>query len=328
MPEKTTAEQDLTREAQQNHAQHNKVMKALIVAFTLFGTLALGLVGFYLYRLSLRPARQAETKPLFQGVTYERHVRNLPRPMIYSVVTVDLTAPGIDFFVSPASPTDGYPLTADTTLGFLQQHGVQVAINGSYFAPHDVSSPLTYYPHVGDGVESMGIAVSNGDRYSQAKPGWAALCILSNRDIRITQNDCPAETQQAIAGDVQFVKDGRYFDGLAILKNSTKLYPRSAIAINADNTKLWLVALDGRQPGYSEGATLRELSRIMIELGADRALNFDGGGSATLVAANENNRPQVLNAPFQARVPMNLRPVANHLGLYAQPLGTDQATTP
>ena len=30
----------------------------------------------------------------------------------------------------------------------------------------------------------------------------------------------------------------------------------------------------------------------------------------------------LLNAPIQARVPMYLRPVANHLGVYADPLGT------
>ena len=301
----------------------HKLIKALTTGFTLLGLLTLGVGGFYLYRMSLRPARQATSQALFQGVTYQRHVRNQPRPLVYHVITVDLSAPGIDFLVTPASPTAGYPLAADTVPGFLKRHGVQVAINGSFFAPHEVSSPLTYYPHVGDGVQSMGIAVSNSTLYSEAKEGWAALCILSPQDIRITQNACPRETQQAIAGDIQFVKDGKPYDGLAILKHSERVMPRSAIAVNADNTKLWLV--DGRQSGYSEGMTIRELSHLMVELGADRALNFDGGGSTTLATADADARPQVLNAPIQARIPMNLRPVANHLGLYAQPLSSTQA---
>lgn len=295
--------------------------KAIAIGLGSLGLLALGIGGFYEYRRSLRPERSPETRALFQGVTYQRTIKAQPRPLVLHTVEVDLTAPEIDFFVTPSVPADGYKLSADTVPGFLSQYGVQVAINGSYFAPHEVKSPLHYYPHIDNGVRSMGIAISDGDRYSQAKPGWAALCILSLSDIRITKNDCPAETSEAIAGDVQFIKDGKPYDGLAILKNATKLYPRSAIAINADNTKLWFVAIDGRQPGYSEGVTLAELANILItDLGADRALNFDGGGSTTLAISDAENKPVVLNAPFQARVPMNLRPVANHLGLNAQPL--------
>ena len=301
-----------------------QLWKSITLGLGAVGILALGLVGLYAYRMSLRPERTPEVRALYQGVSYRRMVKNQPRSLVLHAVEVDLTAPDIDFFVTPSVPADGYKLSADTVPGFLSKYGMQIAINGSYFAPHKVNSPFHYYPHVGNGVRSLGIAVSDGDRYSEAKPGWAALCILSPGDIRITQNDCPAETQEAIAGDVQFIKDGKPYDGLAILKNSTELYPRSAIAVNADNTKLWFVAVDGRQRGYSEGVTLAELGSILIaELGADRALNFDGGGSTTLAMRGTEGKPVVLNAPFQARVPMNLRPVANHLGLRAQPLAEE-----
>ena len=77
--------------------------------------------------------------------------------------------------------------------------------------------------------------------------------------------------------------------------------------------------VDGRQKGYSEGVTLPELSELLISLGADRALNLDGGGSSTLVI-DEGGVPSVLSAPIQARLPMMLRPVANHFGVYALPL--------
>lgn len=288
------------------------------------GAIALSLGAYYTYKLSLRPERTEEIQALFQGVTYQRYVRETPRPLVFHVVTIDLTTPGIDFLVTPTIPTDGYPLSANTVPGFVEQYGVQVAINGSYFQPHEVNSPLHYYPHVGNGVRSLGIAISNGERYSEAKGGWAALCIIANDNIQINQNDCPPETQQAIAGDVQFVKDGKPYDGLAILQNSTALYPRSAIAINADNTQLLMVAIDGRQKDYSEGVTLQELGEILIELGADRALNLDGGGSTTLATSHPSgstsDQPILLNAPFHARVPVNLRVVANHLGVYAAPL--------
>ncbi|MEL7223699.1 MAG: phosphodiester glycosidase family protein [Cyanobacteria bacterium J06576_12] len=298
-----------------------QLQRALKIGLGTLGVLGLGLGGFYGHRMTLRPGRTPEERSLYQGVTYQRHIYTQPRRLVLHTVEVDLTAPGLDFFVTPSVPTDGYKLSADTVPGFLSQYGTQVAINGSYFAPHEVDSPLHYYPHVGNGVRSLGIAISDGNQYSAAKPGWAALCIVSLNDIRITKNDCPVGTEEAIAGDVQFVKNGKPYNGLAILKNSTKLYPRSAIALNADNTKLWFIAIDGRQPGYSEGVTLAELADILVrDLGVDRALNFDGGGSTTLATSDSAGQPILLNAPFQARVPMNLRPVSNHLGLYAQPL--------
>jgi hypothetical protein len=42
---------------------------------------------------------------------------------------------------------------------------------------------------------------------------------------------------------------------------------------------LLLVAVDGRRPGYSVGASFVEEARIMDSLGAEEAVNLDGGGS-------------------------------------------------
>ncbi len=307
----------------------NRLVKATaLLATSLSLTLGLVVGGaclFYGYRLTHRPNREPVVRSLFQGVTYERHVRNQPRPLLFHVVKVDLTAPGIDFLVSPPQPKDqNLETSADTVPGFLARNDLQVAVNGSYFFPHYVKTPLNYYPHVGDAASTMGVSISNGDRYSDAEEGWAALCVINRRDIQITENDCPAQTQQGIAGDIQFVKDGAlYRDGLVILQgNDTEQMPRTAIAIDKDSKTLWMVVVDGRQAGYSEGVTLPELGEFLIGLGADRALNLDGGGSSTL-AVEAEGEPAVLNAPFQARVPMNLRPVANHFGLYARSLNAE-----
>ncbi len=47
---------------------------------------------------------------------------------------------------------------------------------------------------------------------------------------------------------------------------------------------LFLVSVDGRNPGYSIGMSFAEQSRVMLALGARAALNLDGGGSTTMVA--------------------------------------------
>ena len=98
------------------------------------------------------------------------------------------------------------------------------------------------------------------------------------------------------------------------------LHPRTAVAVGAQSKTLWLIVVDGRQRNYSEGVTIGELADIVLELGAETALNLDGGGSSTLVMAGHWG-PRALNAPFHTRIPMRQRPVANHLGVYALPLG-------
>lgn len=57
--------------------------------------------------------------------------------------------------------------------------------------------------------------------------------------------------------------------------------PRSAIGQKKDGTILFLV-IDGRQPGYSIGATLADMQNILYEQGAYIAANLDGGSSTTL----------------------------------------------
>lgn len=61
----------------------------------------------------------------------------------------------------------------------------------------------------------------------------------------------------------------------------TGRHPRTAVGFN--DQYLYLVTVDGRQPGWSDGMTLAELTELLLALGATQALNLDGGGSTTLV---------------------------------------------
>jgi hypothetical protein len=67
--------------------------------------------------------------------------------------------------------------------------------------------------------------------------------------------------------------------------------PRTAVGVTADGRML-LVVVDGRQPGYSVGMTLQELADLMQSLGAQNAINLDGGGSSAMwVNGMRVNRP-------------------------------------
>jgi Phosphodiester glycosidase/SPOR domain len=67
--------------------------------------------------------------------------------------------------------------------------------------------------------------------------------------------------------------------------------PRTLAGVTPEGNLL-LVAVDGRQPGYSVGASFEESARIMRALGAEEAVNLDGGGSTTITIGEElMNRP-------------------------------------
>lgn len=108
-------------------------------------------------------------------------------------------------------------------------------------------------------------------------------------------------------GNAWMVKDGAPFHG-----GGPDRHPRTVIAWSG--TKHWFVTFDGRQPGYSVGANVAEMTEFLIDtLHVDNAINLDGGGSTTMVVEGE-----VVNCPSDgATTPCtgNERAVPNSLML-------------
>ncbi|SCW85194.1 Exopolysaccharide biosynthesis protein [Paenibacillus tianmuensis] len=83
-------------------------------------------------------------------------------------------------------------------------------------------------------------------------------------------------------------------NGVGMIKNQADgwgIAPRTSMAQKADGTIMFAI-IDGRQPGYSIGATLYDIQKIFLEHGAVTAANLDGGSSTILVKDN-----QILNKP-------------------------------
>ena len=72
---------------------------------------------------------------------------------------------------------------------------------------------------------------------------------------------------------------------------SSTRHPRTAVGFSADSSKLFLITVDGRRESDS-GMTLAELARLMLDLGVYEGMNFDGGGSTTMVVNG-----QIVNSP-------------------------------
>ena len=71
-------------------------------------------------------------------------------------------------------------------------------------------------------------------------------------------------------------------------------YPRAALGVSNDS--LIALACDGRRSRVDGGLSMLELAEALIELGAESAINLDGGGSTTLV-----HRGHLLNRPYSTQ---------------------------
>ncbi|GAA0435183.1 hypothetical protein GCM10008983_09690 [Lentibacillus halophilus] len=99
------------------------------------------------------------------------------------------------------------------------------------------------------------------------------------------------------------VKDGHV--NLSMNPNSWRARlkaPRTAVAIDESGDTVFFITADGRQSGYAAGMTLSQFAKYAVRLGADRALNLDGGGSTTMdIRYPGYDTVQVANRPSDGR---------------------------
>ncbi len=257
-----------------------------------------------------RSARVEPWRPLFRGVHYAAAVAEKPRPVRAHAIRIDLKEPTIEFFVTPSN--GARPLDTDglRTGSFLKRHGCQVAMNASPF------SPLVFTE--GTPQDVLGLSISRGERYSPPVTSYGALLLGKDNAARIAMPPLDtAATHNAVGGFRLLLKHGEN------VGTDGKRHPRSAAGISKAGQYLYLVVIDGRQPGYSEGASTAETAEWMRRLGSHDALNLDGGGSTTLVVADGTGGARTLNRPIHGGIPGIQRINANHLGVFAKPLKGD-----
>lgn len=291
------------------HRKRNIVF--LLIGIICLGGLALLVPVSYAW-INFRPQPSPVSQMLFQGIEYTRHVRSDPRPMVIHIVTVDLRSPDVRFRVTPGDPDDPLPLEARTTSQFLREFDLQLAINGDSFSPWHSNGFFDYYPHRGDRVGPTGFAASMGEVYSSQTDAEPVLYIARTNRARF--NTPIGKVYNAISGNIMLVERGK---AAAFPDDSPQ--PRTAVALDKAGKRLIIVVVDGRQPSYSQGATLEELAEILLDQGSYYGMNLDGGGSSTLVRAGPGGLPVLLNSPVEHGIPGRQRVVGNHLGIYAGP---------
>ena len=141
------------------------------------------------------------------------------------------------------------------------------------------------------------------DQVSALKPGDQVSIDVTAADTR--WNDVVT----AIGGYYKIVTNGQVGP-----QTDSTANPRTAIGIKADGSVLFY-AIDGRQSGYSIGATLTQVAQRLIELGCVEAVALDGGGSTTMGATlPDASAMSILGSPSDG----SLRAVSNGIFLVSE----------
>jgi hypothetical protein len=151
---------------------------------------------------------------------------------------------------------------------WLREHarpGTRVAAQGWLEADH------------GDRARAAPAAPTSGGPKIAVR-GTARIDIV-NGGPRLLRNGRPAIN--AFAEGFHWPENPEFYYRFGVRRN-----PRTLAGVTASNRVL-LVAIDGRRPGHSVGASFEESAAVMRALGAREALNLDGGGSTGMTIGSD-----------------------------------------
>jgi hypothetical protein len=173
----------------------------------------------------------------------------------------------------------------------------------------DTSLALTRIPWSG------GVLVL-GPRAPSPLRGRLLRALRPNSRVEIDVRLTPLHPREVVGGFPILVRDSMEVPGLDSAGSATfapARHPRTVVGVASGGRRLFLITIDGRQPGSSVGTTLRESAQLALALGATEAINLDGGGSTTMVVTRQGTdttRFEVVNKPSD---PQGERAVGNAL---------------
>jgi len=305
-----------------------------ISPFTLLTTVAL---------LAAMCAARAQTVlgpwiPTFKGV--DRAVgTNTPGPgsltqqlQVANFIRVDLTDPDIHLYCTPRCAgymADYYESAGYTMSNFLSNNGLQIAINANNFHDPGTADSPSYTLSEGTRFRVTGELICTGQVVSaqEAAVDDVTFRFRTNNTVTFVATNWPAnpaaDTYISVSGLYAVLVNGvnigsNYLSDPNFVHNQPQ--PRTAFGLSQDRHYLYLITIDGRQPGYSDGALDWETCVWLQLAGAWDGANMDGGGSTCVVMQNTLGQPVELNHDSAAASNGRERTVGGHFGVYARPL--------
>jgi len=221
-------------------------------------------------------------KPLTADLQIKTQTRSLRHIKLNEPITsagAVLYTPPYDDIVTVTRFAKAYELHLPTNR-FIPNEPVSATVVG------EIRSPAA---QLGDSRLVLGLHADAARALGTLKPGEKVEILLRVKEVT-------EPIILAIGGGPQLLSRGKiYIDWKEekILRSfSADRHPRTAVGISRDQKRLYLVTVDGRQPAFSIGVSLFELAKYLQQLGCWEAMNFDGGGSTTMVVRGEVvNRP-------------------------------------
>lgn len=292
----------------------------------------------------LLPSTRAQTVlgpwvPIFKGVehtvgTNTPGAGQFAELQVVNALRIDLSDPDIQLFATPrVSPfsLDSHETAGLTVSNFLNNFHLQVAVNANNFHDPGTTDSPSYTLPEGTPFEVAGVQLSRGQIVSLQEAtivDSAAFMFGTNNQASFVPTNYPAHSiagmYTAVSGLYALLVNGvnvgsNYNGNTAFLHQAN---PRTAMGLSQDGRYLFVLTIDGRQSGYSDGALDWETAAWLLMVGAWNGANMDGGGSTTMVMQDSTGFPVELNHDSAAADPATARErtVGSHFGVFAKPL--------
>jgi GH25 family lysozyme M1 (1,4-beta-N-acetylmuramidase) len=170
--------------------------------------------------------------------------------------------------------------------------GAQIVINGGDFSAY----------------HATGLHASQGIIYQAIIPYEPWVNLTADNRVQINAYNAAERKFNALAGKRFIVLNGKISPYTSAAWR--EVHPRTLVGVTQDG-KLIECVVDGRQGPKNIGVDLFDGARIMIEFGAWKAIDLDGGGSSTMWAGDK-----VINSPIDNGVPGQERLVGTHIATF------------
>ncbi len=248
---------------------------------------------------------EKDGKPYCTGIMLAKFELLEPRIMKINAARIEIKNPKIDFVVAQKAPNAGevmedapkYKICTkrQTVRAFMENVrkpvekgglglNMVLGVNTTGWGPWPPPAGNVY-------AGNLGLVVSAGNLVSPPLPRKKAFIIYKDRSCKIvhTPEDFDiSNVYYAVTGFGEILTHGE-------CKGDKALHPRTGFGISQDGKYMYIVVIDGRQKGYSEGCTTLEVAQLLKHFGAWNGMNMDGGGSSTLMILDENKKPKMLN---------------------------------
>lgn len=269
-----------------------------------------------------------EVEDRYPGIKHAHLSLTEPRDLNIHILRVDTSNPDIRFATTDRHRHWGQKMSAPLLSNFSQDYFIRTgrqrtfdfinqkrdeglnmvaAINAAPWLPWTDLSALSRESF--EYADQLGLTISNGVLVdsSNNSPSFIVDKDSRVRIARVAKNADISNILHAVSGFQLCLRNGNP------QHRGTDLQPRTGFGICKINQFAFFMTIDGRQTGFSEGSTIREVGEFLRFFGAWTGINMDGGRSTTMALLDPlTGEIRVVNSVSLSPD----RPVGNNWGIF------------